>query len=102
MVEISSRFSQISLEILSPLADNIGMSNSNSSKVFRVVMGENGEDQLWEDRTFSDYKEAYEFARKLIDEHSWKDWEIIDPLAFNEVAAWESKCDFCFITKETA
>jgi hypothetical protein len=92
----------MSLEILSPLADNNTMSSNNSSKVFRVVMGENGEDQLWYDRTFSDYKEAYEYARQLIDEHDWKDWVITDPLAFNEVAAWESKCDFCFITKETA
>ena len=64
-------------------------------------MGENGEDELWYDRTFSDYKEAYEYARQLIDEHHWSEWELTEPVN-DEVAAWESKCDFCFITKETA
>ena len=77
------------------------MSSSKSSKVFRVQMGENGEDPLWEDRVFTDFKEAYEFARKLIDECPFGDWEIVEPIN-NEVASWERACDFLFIEKETA
>ena len=77
------------------------MSSNNSSKVFRVQMGENGEDPLWEDRVFTDFKEAYEFARKLIDECPFGGWEIIEPIN-SEVASWERGCDFLFIEKETA
>ena len=94
------RFLQIPVQILSPLADNNTMSNSNSSK-FVVRFGEFGHGVIEPDATFDDYQQAYQWARKIVEDLSDSGWVLGQPEGII-VASWECEHEYVEIAKISA
>ena len=75
--------------------------NSNSSKglVYRVEMGENGEDSF-DSYVFTNYRDALMKASKLLNEspYEWKGEALIG----TEIASWSSGCDYLSVYADVA
>ena len=88
------------LRLLALDADNSSMSNSNSSK-YVVRFGEFGHGVIEPDATFDDYQQAYEWARKIVDDLSHNGWMLGDPQGII-VASWATEHEYVEIAKISA
>lgn len=77
------------------------MSNSNSSK-FVVRFGEFGHGVIEPDATFDDYQQAYEWARKIVDDLIDSGWMIWITDEENIVGAWATEHEYVKIAKISA
>ena len=76
------------------------MSSNNSSK-YVVRFGEFGHGVIEPDATFDDYQQAYQWARKIVDDLSDNGWELGQPQG-EIVASWESEWEYVAIAKISA
>ena len=77
------------------------MSNNSNSSKFVVRFGEFGHGVIEPDATFDDYQQAYQWARKIVEDLSDSGWVLGQPEGII-VASWECEHEYVEIAKISA